>query len=115
MDTSTRDAYLRSLSSSDYFQDSPTSFPPVETQPLASVLTDPPACLPPHFEQIILNQGGGHEVLPVPHHVSLDHAYALSMRDGIMGLATTVRYRTKYVTYMLYRPVQDDPIMDDVK
>ncbi len=48
----------------------------------------------------------GQSVLQVPSHVTLNHLYALSIRDDVMGLATTVRYRNKYVTTILYRPVE---------
>jgi len=44
-------------------------------------------------------------VLPVPDHVMLNHLYALSIRDGVMVLASTSRYRQKYVTSVLYTPV----------
>ena len=44
-------------------------------------------------------------VLPVPDHVMLNHLYALSIRDGVMVLASTSRYKQKYVTSVLYTPV----------
>jgi len=34
-------------------------------------------------------------VLPVPNHVVLNHLYTLSIRDGVMALGTTSRYRKK--------------------
>ena len=42
--------------------------------------------------------------LPVPNHVTLNHLFALSVRDGVMGIASTVRYRKKYMTIVYYRP-----------
>jgi 5'-AMP-activated protein kinase, regulatory beta subunit len=44
-------------------------------------------------------------VVPTPDHVMLGHLYALSIRDGVMVLAATSRYKQKYVTSILYRPV----------
>ncbi|XP_046849131.1 5'-AMP-activated protein kinase subunit beta-2-like isoform X2 [Xenia sp. Carnegie-2017] len=40
-----------------------------------------------------------------PHHVSLNHLYALSIKEGVTVLSTTQRYREKYVTTLLYRPI----------
>eukprot|EP00117_Sycon_ciliatum_P001741 scpid37579/ scgid2910/ 5&apos len=44
-------------------------------------------------------------VLPTPDHVLLNHLYALSIKDGVMVLATTQRYQHKFVTTLLYKPV----------
>ena len=44
-------------------------------------------------------------VLPTPDHVMLSHLYALSIRDGVMVLASTSRYKQKYVTSVMYKPV----------
>ena len=68
---------------------------------------DPPR-LPPHLNKVILNsepQSNDPTVLPVPHHVMLNHLYALSIRDKVMVLATTTRFQQKYVTTVLYKPV----------
>ncbi|TPX32995.1 hypothetical protein SmJEL517_g03967 [Synchytrium microbalum] len=70
--------------------------------------TEPPPGLPPHLERVLLNSGNmEHEdasILPLPDHVTLNHLYALSIRDGVMAVATTARYRRKYVTILLYKP-----------
>lgn len=44
-------------------------------------------------------------LLPEPNHVMLNHLYALSIRDGVMVLSATHRYRKKYVTTLLYKPI----------
>ncbi|KAJ3416359.1 Protein kinase, AMP-activated, beta [Chytridiales sp. JEL 0842] len=44
-------------------------------------------------------------VLPLPSQVTLNHLYACSIRDGVMALACTGRYREKFVTTVLYKPV----------
>uniref|UniRef100_A0A0N5BQA2 5'-AMP-activated protein kinase subunit beta-1 n=1 Tax=Strongyloides papillosus TaxID=174720 RepID=A0A0N5BQA2_STREA len=77
-----------------YFQD-PNSAPPV---------------LPPHLLQVILNKDTQNtavdpNLLPEPNHVMLNHLYALSIRDGVMVLSTTHRYRKKYITSLLYKPI----------
>jgi len=40
-------------------------------------------------------------VLPVPNHVVLNHLYTLSIRDGVMALGTTTRYRKKVYIIIL--------------
>ncbi|KAJ9072453.1 galactose metabolism- protein [Entomophthora muscae] len=87
----------------------------------ASTSADPnaknrPPALPPHLEKVILNAaplraetpGTSTEdywLLPVPNHVVLNHLYACSIRDGVMAVAGTTRYRSKYVTTIYYKPV----------
>lgn len=44
-------------------------------------------------------------LLPEPNHVMLNHLYALSIKDGVMVLSTTQRFRKKYVTTLLYKPM----------
>ncbi|KAK6051008.1 5'-AMP-activated protein kinase, beta subunit, complex-interacting region [Cooperia oncophora] len=69
---------------------------------------NPPA-LPPHLLQVILNKDTPVQcdpnVLPEPNHVMLNHLYALSIKDGVMVLSATHRYRKKYVTTLLYKPI----------
>ena len=68
-----------------------------------------PPFLPPHLEKVLLNSNTVSEednsVLHEPNHVTLNHLYACSIKDNVMALATTSRYRKKYVTTMYYRPV----------
>ena len=58
-----------------------------------------PPLLPPHLERVILNSSSvskdDNSGLPVPHHVVLNHLYACSIRDGVMAVASTTRYRKK--------------------
>lgn len=73
-----------------------------------------PPLLPPHLERVLLNVSHKNEdpskedpmILPVPNHVVLNHLYTLSIRDGVMALGTTTRYRKKYVTTLYYKPVE---------
>ena len=44
-------------------------------------------------------------LLPEPNHVMLNHLYALSIKDGVMVLSTTNRFKKKYVTRLLYKPM----------
>lgn len=85
---------------SDYGQEVPA------TRPLEK--TTPPI-LPPHLLQVILNKDTPLSceptLLPEPNHVMLNHLYALSIKDGVMVLSATHRYRKKYVTTLLYKPI----------
>lgn len=66
-----------------------------------------PPILPPHLLQVILNDPdkANTTILPQPNHVMLNHLYALSIKDGIMVLSATHRFRKKYVTTLLYKPI----------
>eukprot|EP00914_Ancora_sagittata_P018685 GHVO01037030.1.p1 GENE.GHVO01037030.1~~GHVO01037030.1.p1 ORF type:complete len:261 (-),score=27.00 GHVO01037030.1:462-1190(-) len=68
-----------------------------------------PPTLPPHLLQVILNKEiplhCEPTLLPEPNHVMLNHLYALSIKDGVMVLSATHRYRKKYVTTLLYKPI----------
>lgn len=67
-----------------------------------------PPILPPHLLQVILNKDTSLQcepsLLPEPNHVMLNHLYALSIKDGVMVLSATHRYRKKYTT-LLYKPI----------
>ena len=60
---------------------------------------DPPQTLPRYLEKVLLNHkssaGQDPSILPIPHHVALNHLYACSIKDGIMAIGTTTRYRKK--------------------
>ncbi|KAF6723603.1 5'-AMP-activated protein kinase subunit beta-1 [Oryzias melastigma] len=68
-----------------------------------------PPFLPPHLLQVLLNKDTGIScdptLLPEPNHVMLNHLYALSIKDGVMVLSATHRYKKKYVTTLLYKPI----------
>lgn len=73
-----------------------------------------PPLLPPLLEKVLLNapplvsEANSAEedwLVPVPNHVVLNHLYACSIRDGVMAVAGTSRYRQKYVTTIYYKPV----------
>ncbi|CAI2166680.1 12709_t:CDS:2 [Funneliformis geosporum] len=70
---------------------------------------DQPPTLPPHLEKVILNSSTvskvDNSVLPVPNHVVLNHLYACSIRDGVIAVAGTTRYRKKHVTTVYYKPI----------
>lgn len=91
------------MNDDDFTQDIPPPNPSTSDPPL----------LPPHLNKIILNSVMNSDnpllsdtgVLPVPHPVMLNHLYALSIRDGVMVLSTTTRYKKKYFTTVMYKPV----------
>ncbi|XP_014774820.1 5'-AMP-activated protein kinase subunit beta-2 isoform X4 [Octopus bimaculoides] len=85
---------------SDYGQE----IPPRRSDKIAG-----PPFIPPHLLQVILNKDTPAHcepiLLPEPNHVMLNHLYALSIKDGVMVLSTTHRFRKKYVTTLLYKPI----------
>ncbi|TRY61218.1 hypothetical protein TCAL_10925 [Tigriopus californicus] len=87
--------------SEEYGQEPPTL-------QLLETRTGPPI-LPPHLLQVILNKDTPLSceptLLPEPNHVMLNHLYALSIKDGVMVLSSTQRFKKKYVTTLLYKPM----------
>ncbi|CAO1633877.1 unnamed protein product [Sympodiomycopsis kandeliae] len=78
----------------------------------------PPPALPRQLEKVILNSSpanpalappGGtvddNSILPAPNHVVLNHLTASAIKGGVLAVGTTTRYKRKYVTTVLYRPV----------
>lgn len=69
--------------------------------------------LPPHLPSVLQNTILNQEVpsrmdpivLPEPNPVVLNHLYALSVKDHVLVLAGTHRYKEKYVTTLMYKPV----------
>ncbi|CAB4068042.1 PRKAB [Lepeophtheirus salmonis] len=68
-----------------------------------------PPILPPHLLHVLLNKDTPLSceptLLPEPHHVMINHLYALSIKDGVLVLSSTQRFRKKYVTTLLYKPM----------
>ncbi|KAF0492722.1 AMPKBI-domain-containing protein [Gigaspora margarita] len=79
----------------------------IETR--GSMTGEQPPTLPPHLGKVLLNSSAvskeDNSVLPVPNHVVLNHLYACSIRDGVMAVAATARYRKKYMTIVFYKPI----------
>ena len=76
-------------------------------QPDLDDFTKEPPPLPPHLRHIILNkppQLQDTAALPVPQHVALNHLYCTAIRDNMMVLGITQRYKTKFVTTVYYSP-----------
>lgn len=71
-----------------------------------------PPILPPHLLNNLLNKefsvANDPVHLPEPSsHVMLNHLYAQSIKDNILVMASTTRFRQKYVTIVYYRPIED--------
>lgn len=79
----------------------------------------PPPSLPRQLEKVILNSSpanpalaaaGGmvddNSILPAPNHVVLNHLTASAIKGGVLAVGTTTRYKRKYVTTILYKPVK---------
>lgn len=43
-------------------------------------------------------------ILPVPSHVVLNHLSTSSIRNGVLAVSDTVRYKNKYITTIYYKP-----------
>ena len=77
-------------------------------------LSRAPPIIPPHLLHFMLNKkpirkvsSEYPELLPKPCHTLLNHLYAMPMKDGVMTLSSTQRYRQKFVTTIMYCPVTD--------
>ena len=73
-----------------------------------------PPPLPSQLRHIILNHTvpeiyGVH--LPIPQHVTLNHLYCTAIKDGLMVLGVTTRFKEKYVTTITYS-LQDNTFED---
>jgi 5'-AMP-activated protein kinase regulatory beta subunit len=69
--------------------------------------TKEPPPLPPHLRHIILNKPPYMQdtaALPVPQHVALNHLYCTAIKDNMMVLGITQRFKTKFVTTVYYSP-----------
>jgi len=67
--------------------------------------TKEPLPLPPHLRHIILNKSTASDnplALPVPQVVSLYHLYCTAIKDELMVLGATQRYKEKYSTIVFY-------------
>ncbi|WFD04204.1 hypothetical protein MOBT1_002909 [Malassezia obtusa] len=79
-----------------------------------------PPMLPRQLEKVILNSSPAHaigsinttaalvddnSVLPAPNHAVLHHLAASAIKNGVLAIGTVTRYKRKYVTTLLYRPV----------
>ncbi|ODQ79011.1 carbohydrate-binding module family 48 protein [Babjeviella inositovora NRRL Y-12698] len=76
-----------------------------------------PPQLPPHLENVILNNYSGNDsgsaglqnisgALPIPNHVVLNHLATTSIKHNTLAVASIVRYKQKYSTQILYAPLQ---------
>jgi len=73
------------------------------------VMKNSPPMLPPHLLRALLNTAPLSEdssQLPLPHHVMLNHVYSLPRKDDKMILiGVTQRYKKKFVTTVMYKPL----------
>ncbi len=72
-----------------------------------------PPQLPPHLESVILNNYNTDKnannvsgALPIPNHVVLNHLATTSIKHNTLAVASILRYSRKYVTQILYAPLQ---------
>ena len=72
--------------------------------------TQGPPIVPPQLMNFLLNQESPERhapvILPEPKsHVMLNHLYAQSIRDQMLVMSTTARYKKKCVTILYYTPM----------
>ena len=71
-----------------------------------------PPIISPHLLQIILNKNLPLScqpiLLPEPNHVMLNHLYTQSIEDGVIVLGSIQRYKRKYVTTLMYKPISEE-------
>jgi len=101
----------KTLQNADDLSRSPTGdytdeFP---TRGINTLAVDKPPYLPPQLLNIVLNKDTSVRcepaLLPEPNHVMLKHLYALSIRDGVMVLSSTFRFKQKFITTCFYKPI----------
>jgi len=73
-----------------------------------------PPSLPNHLlHKILLNQETSiacdPSLLPEPNSSQLNHLYALSIREDTLALSATHRFRGRFVTTLLYKPIESRP------
>ena len=72
-----------------------------------------PPFLPPHLSQNVLNKSQtSNNVDPImlerpKSHVMMQHLYAQSIKDNLLVLASTTRYKKKCVTLIYYTPIDN--------
>jgi 5'-AMP-activated protein kinase regulatory beta subunit len=94
-------------SDSEYGQVEPRMMNPME----AMKPRNQPPSLPSHLlHKILLNQDTSiacdPSLLPEPNSSQLNHLYALSIREDTLALSATHRFRGRFVTTLLYKPIE---------
>jgi len=77
-----------------------------------STFSDSPPALPPHLLRALLNTAPPHadpQVLPLPHHVMLNHLYRIPrIEEKMLIVGVTSRYKSKFVTTVFYQPLENE-------
>ena len=77
-------------------------------QQVPAIGSERPPKLPPQLLQCQLNAEPTNDdptQLPAPNHVMLNHLYALSIKDNVIVMGAAHRYRQKFVTTVIYKPL----------
>ncbi|KAJ9522251.1 hypothetical protein QJQ45_008078 [Haematococcus lacustris] len=84
--------------------------------PLAEDYAKEPPVMPPHLQLTLLNVPpalDAQAVLPRPQHVILNHLYCQGSRGqhvNALVVGTTHRYKSKYITTVIYKPKSRRPV-----
>ncbi|USW51603.1 Putative SNF1 protein kinase subunit beta-2/beta-3 [Septoria linicola] len=80
-------------------------------QRVTNTLPQPPS-LPMFLNKSILNGATPHKddasVLIMPNHTVLNHLATSSIRSGVLATSGTTRYKRKFLTTIMYKPISDD-------
>jgi len=104
---------MKALDNKDHITDGSLygSFHPDPQDPQWYAKEPPP--LPPHLRHIILNTQQPNDMtlaakaIQIPQHVTLNHLYCSAIKENLMVLGITQRYRGKFVTTVFYSPLPD--------
>jgi len=81
-----------------------------QTLPQVKTQSDSPPGLPPHLLRALLNtepHSIDPTVLPLPHHVMLNHLYSFPRQEEkMMIMGVTQRYKEKFLTTVYYKPLE---------
>jgi len=76
-------------------------------------LPSPPS-LPGFLGKPILNAAtpmkDDNSVLIMPNHTVLNHLATSSIKNNVLAVSATTRYKSKYVTTIMYKPTSDDTV-----
>ncbi|PSS02446.1 hypothetical protein BD289DRAFT_449739 [Coniella lustricola] len=89
--------------------DEPEDSPVGQAAAAAIEKLDTPPSLPGFLAKPILNAAtlmkDDNSVLNMPNHTTLNHLATSSIKNGTLAVSATTRYRDKYVTTIMYKPV----------
>ncbi|GAB1314892.1 galactose metabolism-related protein [Madurella fahalii] len=94
--------------------DQPEDSPPYHSAFTATEKLPNPPALPGFLNKPILNAStpmkDDNSVLNMPNHTVLNHLATSSIKNNVLAVSATTRYRSKYVTTIMYKPTTTEGI-----